>query len=276
MRYLVTGASGFLGGALTKKLLEQGHSVVAIARHENSLLEYKKQFPEVEIIIGDVADEWTVIKGMRGVQGIFHLAASKHIGLAEKDVFQTIKSNITGSQVILQESFNQKPEFVIGISTDKAAQVSGVYGATKLLMERLFSEAEILNPLTDYRIVRYGNVLGSTGSILPKWKAQLEKGEEVTVTDPNATRFFWTVDEAVDLIFECLAKSKDATPYVPKMKAMSVGNILLAIWEKYGKGDLKIKEIGLQKGENMHESMDGKIFSNQVEQFTIKEIKEKI
>lgn len=109
-----------------------------------------------------------------------------------------------GSLNILEESLENKFDFVIGISTDKAAQVSGVYGASKLLMERLFCQFEAINNSTEYRIVRYGNVLYSTGSVLCKWRDLLSEGKEVIVTDPDATRFFWTRDQAVDLIFLAL------------------------------------------------------------------------
>ena len=121
---------------------------------------------------------------MTGVDGVFHLAASKHVGLAETYSRECTKTNVIGSLNILEESLDSKLDFVIGISTDKAAQVSGVYGASKLLMERLFLQFERVNPGTNYRIVRYGNVLYSTGSVLCKWKDLLLQGKQVIVTDP--------------------------------------------------------------------------------------------
>lgn len=273
MTYLITGISGFLGEAITRKLTKEGHIVKGLARNEGKLIDFKAKYPEVEIITGDVSDSWSVAKAMKGVDGVIHAAAYKHVGLAEDHVFECIKSNITGSINVLEQSFIEKPVFVIGISTDKAAQPTGVYGKSKQLMERLFNEAEKINPQTKYRIVRYGNVLGSTGSILPKWKKIIEQGGEITITDPDATRFFFTVEEAVDLIFEALENAKDSTPYIPKMKAMSVGDFLEAVMQKYGK--VKKKTIGLQPGENAHETM-GAEYSNEVERFTINEIKEKI
>ena len=170
-------------------------------------------------------------------------------------------------------------DFILGISTDKAAQVSGVYGSTKLLMERMFNQFEKINNKTNYRIVRYGNVLYSTGSVLCKWKELLQNGKEVIVTDPSATRFFWTREQAVQLIFDCLSQSKDSSPFVPDMKSMTIKNLLLAMSMKYlpKNCELKIKEIGLQPGENLHEKIieDGK-YSNEVEKFTIEEIFEMI
>ena len=169
-------------------------------------------------------------------------------------------------------------DFVLGISTDKAAQVKGVYGASKMLMERLFAQYEAMNPDTKYRLVRYGNVLYSTGSVLCKWKDLLEQGKQVTVTDLDATRFFWTRSEAVDLIFECMDKAKDSQPYCPEMKSMKIDDLFHAMAGKYaGIAFRKPNIIGLQPGENKHERLleDGP-FSNEVEQYTMDEIMERI
>jgi UDP-N-acetylglucosamine 4,6-dehydratase/5-epimerase len=272
---LVTGGSGFLGVPLVGRLLSQGAIVRVIARDEGKLIELKQKYPEVEILNGDISDWFEAKQAMNGVKGVFHLAASKHVGLAEITVRETIKANTLGSLNILEHSLNEDLEFVIGISTDKAAQVSGVYGASKLLMERLFTQFERLNPSCDYRIVRYGNVLYSTGSVLCKWKDLIKRDEELIVTEPKATRFFWTVEQALDLIYDCLENAKDSKPYVPTMKAMSIENLLDAMYEKYlpEGGTKKIKTIGLQPGENLHEKIleDG-LNSSEVEQYTVDEI----
>ena len=127
---------------------------------------------------------------MQGIDGVFHLAASKHVGMAEIQVRECVKTNVIGSMNLLEESLRTNPEFLISISTDKAAQVSGVYGATKMLMERLHGQFEKINKNTKYRVVRYGNVLYSTGSVTCKWKDLLENNKEVIITDGDATRFF--------------------------------------------------------------------------------------
>ena len=273
--YLVTGGSGFLGVPLVERLLADGANVRILARDEGKLIEAKQKFPQVEILNGDISDIFEVRQAMKDVDGVFHLAASKHVGLAEKTVRETIKANTIGSMNILECSLDMDLEFIVGISTDKAAQVSGVYGASKLLMERLFTQFERLNPKCDYRIVRYGNVLYSTGSVLCKWKDLIERDKELIVTEPKATRFFWSVDQALDLIYDCLENAKDSSPYVPSMKAMSIENLLDAMYRKYlpEGGTKKIKEIGLQPGENLH----GKILedgedSSQAEQYTVEDI----
>ena len=273
--YLVTGGSGFLGVPLVGRILNSGGRVRVLSRDEGKLIDLKQKYPEIEILNGDIAEWFEVKQAMKGVDGVFHLAASKHVGLAEKTVRETIKSNTIGSLNIFENSFDKDLEFLIGISTDKAAQVAGVYGASKLLMERLFTQFERLNPDVDYRIVRYGNVLYSTGSVLCKWKELIGNDQELIVTEPSATRFFWSVDQALDLIYDCLNNAKDSSPFVPSMKAMSIENLLEAMYVKYmpEEGSKQVKIIGLQPGENLHERIleDGPD-SSQVEQYTVEEI----
>lgn len=277
--YLVTGASGFLGVPLCKKILSLGGKVKAISRDEGKLIELKQEMPEVEILTGDINDAFEVHQSIKGVHGIFHLAAFKHVGMAENQVRECTKTNVIGSLNILEEGANNNVEFILGISTDKAAQVAGVYGASKLLMEKLFKQFQKNYPSIDFRIVRYGNVLYSTGSVLCKWKKLLQEGKEVIVTAPEATRYYWSVNQAIDLIFDCMENATTPDPYVPDMKSMKVIDLLYAMASKYLKegADLKIKEIGLQPGENMHEKVleTGKS-SNEVQHFTVKEIIELI
>lgn len=275
-KYLITGASGFLGKALVNKLTSLGIlNIRALGRDEGSLISLKQQFPHIEIYTGDVSDSFEVKQAMSCIHGVFHLAASKHVGLAETFVRENIKTNTIGSLNIFEQSLEQNLDFILSVSTDKAAQVSGVYGATKLLMERLSSQYEKLNPDCKYRIVRYGNVLYSTGSVLCKWRDLISQGKEITITEPTATRFFWTVDQAIDLIMECLEKAVDSKPFCPSMKSISISNLLQAMIAKYSKNDnpIIINTIGLQPGENLHEKvLDSGPYSNEVEEFTVDEI----
>lgn len=276
--YLVTGGAGFLGQELIARLWAAGcTNIVTISRNEGKLVALKEKFPFVKIIPGDIADPYCAEKAVQGVDAIFHLAAFKHVGLAEQNVRECVLGNVTGTMNILELTRKYPIEFILGISTDKAAQVSGVYGASKLLHERLFTDYERMNPGTKYRTVRYGNVLYSTGSVLCKWKDRLQNSEEVIITDPSATRFYWTVDQAIDLIFDCLDKAEDSKPYVPEMKSMAVGDLLEAMIRKYlpAGETAKVKEIGLQPGENLHEVIvEGGPNSFEVGRFTIEEIME--
>ena len=276
--YLVTGGSGFLGEELIKRILAEGGKVIIVARNEGELIKTKQNWPDIQYYTGDIADKFT-LRRFRDIQGIFHLAAFKHVGLAETQARECALSNVLGSLNVLERAVEIGVEFVLGVSTDKAAQVKGVYGASKLIMERLFAQFEKDHPEIQFRTVRYGNVLYSTGSVLCKWRDLLKEGKEVIITEPAATRFFWTIDQAVDLIFDCMENATDCLPYLPEMKSMSIGNLLEAMASKYlPEGlDLKVKSIGLQAGENLHERIleDGPA-SDEVQEFTIKEIKELI
>lgn len=278
-RYLITGGAGFLGGELIERILKHGGKVITVSRNEGKLIDLKQKYKDLDIHTGDICDDFTLPRLMKGVTGVFHLAAFKHVGLAETQSRECINSNVLGSMNVLEESVKNNVEFVIGISTDKAAQIAGVYGASKYLMERLFNQFETDYSNIKFRLVRYGNVLYSTGSVLCLWKDKLQKGEEIIVTDPNATRFFWTIEQAVDLIFDCMENAVDSKIHFPSMKAMRIDNLLKAMSEKYlpSNHELKIKEIGLQPGENLHEKiLEEGPFSNEVEEFTIEEIKELI
>lgn len=270
--YLITGGSGFLGVELIDELLKRGDRVRIMARDEGKMIPLQNR---VDIYPGDVCDPFEVQQAMKGVDGVFHLAASKHVGLAETFVREAVKTNIIGSLNIFEQSLKQPLEFVISISTDKAAQVAGVYGATKLIMERLSQQYQQLNPECKYRIVRYGNVLYSTGSVLCKWKENMQAGRPIIVTDQGATRFFWTRQDAVKLIFDCLENAQDSKPYCPEMKSIRIGDLLYAMMYKYG--EVYVKEIGLQPGENKHEKVieDG-LSSDEAEKYSLQEIKEMI
>jgi UDP-N-acetylglucosamine 4,6-dehydratase/UDP-glucose 4-epimerase len=277
MKYLITGGTGFLGSRLIERLLEQEVcKIVTVARNEGKLIMLKEKFSQIDIVTGDISKEFvcqSLFEKYR-FDGVFHLSAFKHVGMAEHQAIECLESNITGTINVLK--YAKDVDFVLGISTDKAAQVNGVYGLSKLAMERLFKNFEEFRPNIKYRIVRYGNVLYSTGSVLCKWKDLIQQDKEIIVTDSNATRFFWTRDSAIDLIFDCLENANDSTPYCPKMKSIEIADLIIAMYEKYGVNEIKIKKIGLQVGENLHETIDGKIFSNEVEQYTIDEIKEMI
>lgn len=280
-RYIITGGTGFLGSALIPRIITQGGIVRTMARNEGKLISLKTLYGDkLEIIPGDISNMFSVEQLMAcEFEGVFHLAAFKHVPMAETYSFECIDSNVVGSSNVLAIATEKGAKFIIGISTDKAAQVAGVYGASKLLMESIFRQFEATYSNTQFRIVRYGNVLYSTGSVLCKWKELIEQGKEVVITDINATRFFWTLDQAIDLIFDCLENATDSKPYVPTMRAMSMGFLLNAMILKYATDPtaIHVKEIGLQKGENMHEKiLENGPGSNEVELFSIKEIMELI
>lgn len=270
------GGSGFLADALIGRLWRLGAAGIrCVARNEGNLIKTKQHHPYVEIITGDVADPCLVTEAMKERDLVMNLAAFKHVGLAETNTFQCIRSNVVGMMTLLAESFRTRPFLFLFTSTDKAAApVRGVYGGTKYLGERLMRQAEEINPLTSYRVVRYGNILYSTGSVLCKWKDALHTGQKLIITDPHATRFYWTVEQAVDLILNCLESAGDSTPFVAPMKAIQVGILLEAMIEKYGNGSYpEVETIGLQPGESKHEVLtEGGASSLETEKYTKEEI----
>lgn len=153
--------------------------------------------------------------------------------------------------------------------------MNGVYGATKFIGEKAVVEFSKMNPLTKYLTVRYGNVFRSTGSFIFKWEKAVEEGREIVLTDPDATRFFFPVEGAVDLVLAAVSRGAEGL-LIPKIKAVSMGTVAEAFDEVHGKDGRTIawKTIGLQPGENKHETMDGEQFSNEVAQYTKDEFKE--
>ena len=252
-KYLITGGSGFLGRALIQKLNDTGfNNLVVLARNEGGLSQLKTDFPAISIVPGDVADTFALLMACQGVSGIFHLAAMKHVTMAEENVRQCVYSNIIGTLNVLNASVGI--DFVVGVSSDKAARVSGVYGATKYLQERLFVDYQKMNPRTKFRTARFGNIIYSTGSVLCKWKELIMSDREVLITEPDSTRFYWTVDQAAEFLLKQI-DTNSAEPSSTPIKAVRLGDLLEVMYEKYGVGDKKIKVIGLQVGESKHENL---------------------
>lgn len=271
-RILITGGSGFLGKHLIQRLSEKkGNFITAVARNESSLSKLKRKFPTVKIICGDIANEMIAKKSCRGQDKIYHLAAFKHATLAEKNTYQCIQSNIFGTLNLLQEF---KGKLFFAMSTDKACDPSFVYGSTKFLMEKLLEEFQEINPFTAYRTIRCGNILYSTGSVLCIWKNALEKGEKIIITDPDATRYFWSADQVINYMFDVEKNCNTCKPQSAKMKAVRMMDLLEAMQIKYGMAQ-GLKVIGLQEGENKHEKLTKDGESSEVaEKYSIDEMVE--
>jgi UDP-N-acetylglucosamine 4,6-dehydratase len=258
-KVVVTGATGYLGDKLVETLIQQDKYVHAVARNEGKLIELKSKHKNLEIFPCPVENECLVRKAVKDCSGIFHLASFKDVNLAEKHALKTIETNIFGALNLLRATVENKSiKFIVASSSDKAEKISGVYGASKFLVERLFEEFSLLNSGNcKYRVVRYGNILHSTSSVVVKWREAITTGNDITITDPSATRFFLTRDVAINAIFECLEKAPDTRPYLPSMKALSLKELLDLMILKYGKGkQCNIIDIGLREGENKHERID--------------------
>ena len=284
-KYLITGGTGVVGYTLCERILKMGGKVLILSRTEEKLRKLRNYLfstgvanihGQVETVVSDILDKKLIKKAMDDVKGVFHLAALAQ-GMQSGKPIESINTNVLGSLNVLVESLNK--DFVLGVSSDKVVQVSGNYGATKFLMEKLFTEFEEINPNTKYRVVRLGNVIYSADSVLEKWKTLIENNEEVIITEPKATRFFMTQGQSVDMIFNCLEKSADSTPYFEYTKSTSMGNLLEAMYNKYSPegSELKVKEIGLQSSENLHERIvENGQYTNEIEQYTIEELEEMI
>ena len=259
-KILITGGTGSLGTALTKRLLNLNVDTVRIySRNESKqiLMESEILDDRIRYLIGDVRDLPRLEKALEGIDIVFHAAALKHVPVIEYNPFEAIKTNVLGTQNLIDACLKENVETVVGIGTDKAVSPLNTYGATKLLMEKLLTTAQNYLDIEKYRTkflaVRYGNVLGSSGSVLPKFVSQIKKKQKITITDPNMTRFSLTMDEALDFILKSTSIGKGTEVFVPKLKAYSINGLKESLFELLENTGEKI--ISLRPGEKMHETL---------------------
>ena len=227
----ITGGTGSFGKKYTDILLSKykPNKIIIFSRDELKQFEMKQQFNHtcMRYFIGDIRDKDRLSKAMQGVDYVIHAAALKHVPKIEYNPFEAIKTNVQGAQNLVEACLNKDVEFALAIGTDKAVSPFNTYGATKLLMERLFVSANYYKGehKTKFACVRYGNVLGSRGSIIPKFIEQIISGNKITITDPNMTRFNITLDQALDLIFRVIKNAVGGDVHIPKLDAFKVGNM---------------------------------------------------
>jgi len=257
-KILITGGSGSLGTALTKRLLKLDTDTIRIfSRNESQQIKMESKMgnDKIRYLIGDVRDLPRLQKALEGVDIVFHAAALKHVDVIEYNPFEAIKTNIIGTQNLIDACLRENVETVVGISTDKAVSPLNTYGATKLLMEKLLTTAQNYLDVGKYRTkflaLRYGNVFGSSGSVVPKFIKQIQAKEKITITDPGMTRFSMTMDEALDFILESTSIAKGTEVFIPKLKAYSINDLKNSLFELIGNTGEKI--ISLRPGEKMHE-----------------------
>jgi len=263
-RVLITGGTGSLGQALTKKFLETDVEAIRIfSRDELKQVQMQAEFKDkrLRFLIGDVRDKERLLRAFEDIQIVVHAAALKHVPVAEYNPFEAVKTNVNGSQNVLEACLDKNIEKAIAIGTDKAVSPLNTYGATKLLMERLFVSANFYKGRHrhDFKFlgVRYGNVLGSRGSIVPTIIKQIQEGKKITITDPTMTRFNITMEQALNLVFRALENGEGGQIFIPKLKAYRVGDIRDAIKELL---DAKNEEenISVRPGEKYHEVLINK------------------
>ena len=257
-KVLITGGTGSLGIALTKRLLQENVDTIRIfSRNENKQLEMDSKFHDdrLRFLLGDVRDYNRLTRAFEDIDIVFHAAALKHVPIIEYNPFEAIKTNVIGSQNVIDACLEEDVEKAICVGTDKAVSPLNTYGATKLLMEKLFITAS--NYLkkerhkTKFIALRYGNVLGSSGSVIPKFINQIKNNEKITITDPNMTRFSISMDEALDFILKVAEIGKGSEIFVPKLRAYSLMDVKDALFDLLGKTDEQI--VGIRPGEKLHE-----------------------
>ena len=258
---LITGGTGSLGKGLTKRLLSYNVDSIRIySRNENQQVKMQSEFNDrrLRFLIGDVRDLNRLTRAMEDIDIVFHAAALKHVPVVEYNPFEAVQTNILGSQNVINASLEENVEICICIGTDKAVAPFNTYGATKLLMEKLFVAAsnyiDTARHKTKFLAVRYGNVLGSSNSVIPKFTEQIQSGKNITLTDPSMTRFTITMDQALELILTAIKKGHGGEVFVPKLKAYRLDTLKDAILDIL-KTSAKIEKIPVRPGEKFHESL---------------------
>jgi UDP-N-acetylglucosamine 4,6-dehydratase len=238
MTTLVTGGTGSFGKAFLRSV--QG-PVRVMSRDEEKQRRLALIYPDVEYVIGDVRDRDAVRSAMRGVTRVFHAAALKQVPQAEANPSEAVKTNILGTENVCLVAQETGARAVL-LSTDKAVEPVGVMGATKMVAERIALSLGA-------NVVRYGNVVGSRGSIVPMWRAQMAKGDPVTVTALDMTRFLITLDEAIELVHTAMVEPKTGLTFARKSPAATVAQMLRVM-----KPD-RVEVIGVRPGEKFHEHL---------------------
>jgi UDP-N-acetylglucosamine 4,6-dehydratase len=253
---LVTGGTGSFGRAFVRRMLADGEDVTIRVYSRDELKQYEmtRAFgndPRLRFCIGDVRDRERLARAMYGVEWVVHAAALKQVDLCEYNPAEAVKTNIQGSQNVIEAAIDAKVKRVVALSTDKAVNPVNLYGATKLCAEKLFVHGNAYAGPRDTRFacVRYGNVLGSRGSVVPLFLKQAAAGV-LTITDQRMTRFWITLEQAVSLVRLVFAEMRSGEVYVPKIPSMRMTDLARAIAP-----EAIVKEIGMRPGEKLHEML---------------------
>lgn len=254
---LITGGTGSFGKQFVTTILKhyKPNKIIIYSRDELKQYEMAQRFnhPCMRYFIGDVRDKERLISAMNGVDYVVHAAALKHVPIAEYNPMECIKTNINGAQNVIEASLHCGISRVIALSTDKAASPINLYGATKLASDKLFVAANNIRGGKDIRfaVVRYGNVLGSRGSVVPFFQKLIADGAtELPITDERMTRFWITLQEGVDFVLKNFQRMHGGETFIPKIPSMKVVDVASAIAP-----NIPHKTVGIRPGEKMHEVM---------------------
>lgn len=256
---LITGGTGSLGKALIKHILENYPDIkrlVIFSRDEQKQFQMGQeypdhQFPQIRYFIGDIRDEQRIKRALKGIDYVIHAAAMKHVPIAEYNPMECIKTNILGAENLINACLETEVERVVALSTDKAAAPINLYGATKLTSDKLFIAANNIrgwNPIK-FSVVRYGNVMGSNGSVIPFFLNKRNEGV-LPITDPNMTRFNISLQGGVNMVMHALEHAWGGELFVPKIPSYRITDVAEAIGP-----DCEKPIIGIRPGEKVHEEM---------------------
>lgn len=256
---LITGGTGSLGKALTKKIFQiypHIKRLVIFSRDEQKQFlmaqEFPKdQYPAIRFFIGDVRDKERVIRAFKDIDYVIHAAAMKHVHLAEYNPTECIKTNVGGAENVIHACLTNNVKKVVALSTDKACAPINLYGATKLTSDKLFIAANNIKGSQDiqFSVVRYGNVMGSNGSVIPFFIKKREDGF-LPITDPNMTRFNISLEGGVDMVLDALSNAWGGEIFIPKISSYKIGDVAKAIAP-----NIEHKVVGIRPGEKIHEEM---------------------
>ncbi|NGY94089.1 polysaccharide biosynthesis protein [Bacillus megaterium] len=254
---LVTGGTGSWGYELVKQLLTHNPKEIRVfSRNESNQFTMKQEFdnhPKLNFIIGDIKEREALIEACQGVNYIFHLAALKHVPVCEDQPIEALKTNVHGTQNVIDAAISCDVDRVVYISTDKASNPANFYGLSKAMGERLIIHANTLNTKTKFVCIRGGNVLGTNGSVIHVFKKQIQEKGKIGITDPGMTRFFLTLEDAIKLVFKATFESLGGEIFVMKMPTCRLIALAHVLIKASGKDKIEIEILGIRPGEKIHE-----------------------
>ena len=254
---LITGGTGSFGNAVLDRFLDSEIKEIRIfSRDEKKQHDMRVAYnnPKIKFYIGDVRDYRSVDQAMFNVDYVFHAAALKQVPSCEFYPIEAVKTNVLGTENVLNAAISNEVEKVVCLSTDKAVYPINAMGVSKAMMEKVFVAKSRNSKNTIITGTRYGNVMASRGSVIPHFHDQIIKGENITVTNPNMTRFMMTLDHAVELVLFAFNNGQSGDIFVQKSPATTIGDLAVAMKEIYN-SDVIIKNIGIRHAEKMHETL---------------------
>jgi UDP-glucose 4-epimerase len=254
---LITGGTGSFGNAVLDRFIDSEIKEIRIfSRDEKKQHDMRVAYnnPKIKFYIGDVRDYRSVDQAMFNVDYVFHAAALKQVPSCEFYPIEAVKTNVLGTENVLNAAISNEVEKVVCLSTDKAVYPINAMGVSKAMMEKVFVAKSRNSKNTMITGTRYGNVMASRGSVIPHFHDQIIKGENITVTNPNMTRFMMTLDHAVELVLFAFNNGQSGDIFVQKSPATTIGDLAVAMKEIYN-SDVIIKNIGIRHAEKMHETL---------------------